>query len=516
MEFNESNKIIGKLLDKYFAWLIFFLIFLRLTSAGVSPYAVDFDESIIINWGQRAWSQLQFYLFAPEYTKWEMLPSYLYSLPSYISISLTRITSATFGVLEIYFFKKILEVDLDLNSNDYSSKLLSINLITIFYLLCPWHFFYSRIIGTCQGVSLFFLVSYYYRHHIKVLVPASLFGLFFYTPFRLWFIFYPFIKKDKLFWFRYYGLVSTATGALLFLSKNNFLDFFKRGNYNFKDVQIDLIPNILSSIGFPILPPIKSYMEISPFFSADLIHEAFMKSLSGHSPLGFGISFLVLMGIFTSFKNKRWQNSTTLKVFSIWWVIQMIALSFMGPSTSRFILILPSFMYFAWLGLNDFFSIKITKRKVLFLTLLISLNIWPVLKIQSFLLNSSQHGEYFPQAIQDNAIAAQNSFPDVGAEKRVMLSYKLHHAFKLQSNRAPQFQAPEPVFEVIEKQIEEIYAKYGTALILFPKIFNAKVQKGTLELYRDAKLLLRQKYPRINQGELKLNNEVIGEYYLVK
>lgn len=495
-----------------FKWIFYALITLRLLSAFFSPQAVEFDESIIVNWGKKSWQELNFYLFAPEYTKWEMLASYLFSLPSFLSLSLARTLSALMGIAEIYLFKKILEKALA----ESAEKTQVIYLALTFYLLCPWHFYYSRILGTCQGVALFFYLSYLYKDQLKILIPTSLLGLFYYTPFRLWFVLIAIIKREKTFLLRYYSFTSLIGLLALWLSKNSIIEFFKRGSYNFLDVKINFLKNIAASIVFPFTPPLKDYLEISESFSADLIHESFLQSLGPNSPLGFGLSIMAIIGIYASFKAKLWQKSELFKGFVSWWLLQILALSFMGPSTSRFILLIPSLIYFGTMGIQFTLRLSNQKLKQSLITTCLLLNILGMAYAQSFLLDSQRHGKFFPQIILENALATQKQFPNLTASQKVFLSYKLHHAFLLQSKRAPRFIAPDPVFEGIEQTIEKIVDSKGQALIVFPQIFNPKVQKGTKELYRDAKLLLRQKYSKIKIGVLKKDNKEIGEYYLVE
>lgn len=496
----------------FFRWIFIALVSLRVLSAFFSPQAVEFDESIIVNLGQRSWQDFAFYLFSPEYTRWEMLASYLFSVPAFFSLSLARTLSALMGIGEIYLFKKILEIGL----SESKEKKQVIYLALIFYLLCPWHFYYSRILGTCQGVALFFYLSYIYKDQLKVLIPVSLLGLFYYTPFRLWFVLIAINKRKINFLVKYYFLTSLIVFFALWLSKNSIIDFFKRGSYNFLEVKINFLENIAASIIFPFSPPLKNYLEISKSFSADLIHESFLQSLGSNPPLGFGLSLMVTIGIYASLKEKLWKSSELFKYFTSWWLLQILALSFMGPSTSRFILLIPSLIYFATMGIQ--FTLRLSNQtlKTSLISITLLLNLSGIAQSQSFLFDSNKHGKFFPQIIFENALAVQNKFPNFKKNQKVFLSYKLHHAFLLQSKRSPQFIAPAPIFQEFEQTIEKIVNSKQQALIVFPHIFNHKVQGGTKEYYRDAKLILRQKYSKIEAGILKKENKEIGEYYLVK
>ncbi len=259
-------------------------------------------------------------LYSPESTYWEMLPGYLYFLAWKFTWS-PRLFPGVLGILEILFIGRWVGKRYGSTEGWAASALLAI---------CPWHFFYSRIIGTCTGVILLFLIS---RSSVGT-VSSRVTGLLYYATFRLvWLrdVIEGVIKRDRR---RLIGCGLSLLVALLLvlISPSPLSAFFSRGNYNFLNVNLSVFRNYFTSLCFPFFPFPLSYRESNASFLADFVHSALASSVPG-PVLGWGIAALSVWGLILLIKRAR---EELFFLLGIWFM-----LGFMGPSLSRFLIVLP-------------------------------------------------------------------------------------------------------------------------------------------------------------------------------
>ena len=84
-----------------FCWLSLSLSFvLRFCFLQTSPNGLDIDEAAILYWGEQFLLHGKWYVYAPEFTRWEMLPGVIYSLLSGFGTISVRLIPALIGVIE--------------------------------------------------------------------------------------------------------------------------------------------------------------------------------------------------------------------------------------------------------------------------------------------------------------------------------------------------------------------------------------------------------------------------------
>lgn len=110
--------------------------------------AYEVDQAMILYWGRDHWRNGTLAVFGPEFTRWEMLASYLYG-----GLDLLGVDPRA-GVLAL----STLEIAL---TGAVACRLWSrgAGLVAMAFLaVLPWHVFYSSIVGTCVAVGIWPLV----------------------------------------------------------------------------------------------------------------------------------------------------------------------------------------------------------------------------------------------------------------------------------------------------------------------------------------------------------------------
>lgn len=512
MTINPDNMNTGQRLRIAY-YCIGIIVAYHLTTSFFYLQGTDFDESIVLNWGQRAIKEFKLYLYAPEYSKWEMLSSYFYGLNAFVSIRWTRTICSIIGLLELYLFFRFIKKQ----ENQPQKRKINTSPNQIYLLLlaltCPWFFLYSKIMGPVHGVTVFFLLAILYLHRPVLLSIITTLGLFTYTPFRLFFPFFIFLKpKDKK---TYLSICLTAiySLSLIFLSNTPIKDFFTRGSYNFLNQEIPFFKNIISSIIFPFIFPINFYKKISPNFTADHIHESLMDALKLSPPLGFGLAILSLIGIGLILKKIYQQKSITKEThnqFFVWWLINIVFLSFMGPSLSRFILIIPSLFYFAYFAIE-----KLSKQKFFhkIIVLAIALNLISMINIHNFISSDQRTMSYYPTHISKILQFIKEKHPDVIDQNIIFFSGRTHHIYLFHSQFETVYRSPSPPYNSRVLQYLKQKNIDNNFIIILSTPYASDLYQENKRIYRAIKKQIQSKYPQQKLREIVLNNEKLGDYY---
>ncbi len=307
-------------------------VFLRCFDLNNTPRSVDIDEASILYWAKETLKWGKFYVYAPEGNAWEMLPGYLYHFASNFFWS-PRVLPNLWGLLDLWLVYLLAKRQFSHQAGLMAAALLA---------LSPWHIFFSRVVGTCMGLTTLVLWGFY-------LLPKKqsfwhmfrhCFGLLYYTIYRVFFIFeFLYYLKKK----NYKQALWSICGALLFglvvaISESPLTEIFTRGTYNFMDVKLNYAENIIWSFLVPFFPLAEQFRAITDHFMSDYVHTGFNLAL-GFSPApGWGASLLFLGSLAILLRKPKQITNLPLFVFI---ALMYVALAFMGPSHSRFQFLAP-------------------------------------------------------------------------------------------------------------------------------------------------------------------------------
>ena len=133
-------------------------------------------------------------------------------------------------------------------------------------------------------------------------------------------------------------------------SESKVSDFFRRGDYNFLRVNLNLLANFLASAMGPFLPLPERYIHTGEFFMADYVHFGLSDSLRSRPALSYGISLLSLLGVATSVRRVLAKKADPLSSFLVLVGLTWLVLGALGPSLSRFLFLAPVWVIFAVQG----------------------------------------------------------------------------------------------------------------------------------------------------------------------
>jgi len=292
---------------------------LRLWGLDTHPSGLDIDEASILYWAGVSFKGFSFPIYSPQATHWEMLPGYLY-YPAYLFTGVLRLFPALIGIAEVVLLGVWVSRESDREKGLLAAALLA---------LCPWHIFYSRIVGTCTGVIFFFLLTRLFTSKL-----ARVGGLLYYTTYRLVWLRECIESVMKRDWRRLgAALISlVAVFGIILCSPSSLASFFRRGTYNFTTPQFSFLENYFQSLLLPFFPLSAAFRQTSDRFIADYVHTALADSLPG-PVLGWALALVCAVGIF---KGARRFPKEVIFLVGTW-----LALGFMGPSLSRFLIALP-------------------------------------------------------------------------------------------------------------------------------------------------------------------------------
>jgi len=328
--------------------LAFLAICLRFYGLRSHPAGYDLDEAGILFWAHESWRQGQFWLYGPEQTRWEMVPGWIHAFIGHFAFGLERLSPALMGCGEAALFGWLVRGRWGPRAGVLAATLL---------LLCPWHFFYARIIGTCVGVlALDLLVLKLLDDHkprVFAMAAVLLVGLFYYTTFRVMFglVFLLALRARDGRRVAAVGLAGLAALGLLALSASSFSEFLTRGTYNFRIPQGSIPLNYFFAGIAPFVSLPAAFRQITPEFLGDYVHTGFIRTLGSLPPLGFALGALSLFGagiVARDVFQKRAFRPTTWFLFP---VVMWLVVGFMGPSLSRLLVLAPFWLMLATLAL---------------------------------------------------------------------------------------------------------------------------------------------------------------------
>jgi len=293
------------------------------------PYGLDIDEAAILYWAEQSFRGRQFFLYAPEFTRWEMLPGFLHAGVAWMSGDTFRLSPALLGCLEILVLWMFADRILGRTAAWIAAAFLAMS---------PWHFYYSRIVGTCVGVSLLFLIALLLRDSLNGwAVIRHVGGLFYYTTYRLVILrlIGQYLSQRK---WKGVALAVMAVLAAMLLARVS--PFLERGAYNFQRPNLHFLKNYFYSLVSPFFPIAEEFSQTTREFMADYVHTGFCFALGGHPPLGWGFAIVSLVAIGWALVRRaavpKLLRDELLFVGGIW-----LILGFMGPSLSRFLILVP-------------------------------------------------------------------------------------------------------------------------------------------------------------------------------
>lgn len=307
---------------------------LRFSHLDSLPFGLDIDEANILYWAKKATEARELRAYAPEFTRWEMLPGYFYHAVQAL-FGVPRLGPAILGMLEVAGVGWLAGSLLGKRAGWAAAALLA---------LCPWHLYYSRIIGTCVGVSALALLALRVRSRGAALVHAG--GLLYYATFRL----VAFRMLAEAVWERRWRralVVMTSLALVLgvvYALEGSVGLFFSRGSYNFDRVGVDWARNLYFSLRAPFLPVPQPYAQTTDLFMADYVHTGLVRTLGGIPPLGWALSGLTVAGL-VSFALSR-ERRRVLTREALFLGGTGLAIGWLGPSLSRLLLVAPFLVVF--------------------------------------------------------------------------------------------------------------------------------------------------------------------------
>lgn len=318
-------------------------IFLRLSHLGDRPFGLDMDEANILYWAGESLRTGKWSAYAPEFTRWEMLPGYWYYAVEALFPAYPRLGPTILSILEIAATGWLAGSLLGRRAGWAAAALLS---------LCPWHLYYSRIVGTCVGVGLLAVVARQARERLGGAAVQTA-GLLYYATFRLValrvLLESLFQRRARAVLLSSVGLV-TAMGIVLAL-EGTIEPFLSRGAYNFQGVRLDALNNLLHALKAPFLPVPAAFAQTTDEFMADYVHTGLARSLGGSPPLGWALAALSAAGLLLLARlpkeRKRRLGAEGLFLVGCW-----LLLGWMGPSLSRLLIVLPFLALFAALAVE--------------------------------------------------------------------------------------------------------------------------------------------------------------------
>lgn len=308
------------------------------------PPGLDIDEANILYWAQKSVQDGQFLLYSPEFTQWEMIPGYFYQAIVYVT-GVYRLGPAILGILELialWFLARRLA----------GQRVAWI--ATAFLAVCPWHIFYSRIVGTCTGLSLLILTALLISDRYPLNLLNHIAGLLYYATYRLLIlrlILQSLIRRE---WKRLIAPIgaTAVTLILVLVTQSSLKPFFGRGIYNIAKPKLTILSHYLFSLLSPFIPVLDPYAHTTDTFMADYVHAGFTFSLRENPPLGWGLSLtlivLVLVEVWSLIRRKKLIPMPKELQAEVYFVLGIVAiLGVMGPSFSRLLIVVPFLALFA-------------------------------------------------------------------------------------------------------------------------------------------------------------------------
>ena len=326
---------------KYFLVLCLgWSIFLRFWQLNQTPSGFDMDEAQIVLTAKESIAAGKFYLYSPHSTYWEMLAGYFFALVEFFKRDLLRYFASIMSFLEIFMLFLIVRKNFSRPTALYAATFLA---------LMPWHIFYARILGTCNGVVLFALIAIYWINGPwwKV-IGIHLLGLAYYTTYRLVVlqILVSGLVQKKWKQVLWIGIAIGCFFLMAWFSSSPFKYIFARGSYNFTQISNwwHYGANYLYCLIAPFVFPLPYYQHLNSNFIVDYVHSAMMASIPYDTPLSWAGSGLILVGIIVYGKTLwRHRQDSRLQFFLSTGLLIFGVLGFMGPSMGRLTLLMPLF-----------------------------------------------------------------------------------------------------------------------------------------------------------------------------
>jgi len=309
----------------------------RLWRLDSIPYGLDIDEGAILYWARRSFAEGRWLAFSPEFTRWEMFPGYFYEAVAAVS-GLARLGPALLGLAEIALVGVVARAVSGARAAWLAMALLS---------LCPWHLFYSRVPGTCVGVSLWMLTATWLVAKGRSPWWAHAAGILHYTVFRLFWG----VRLVSALAARQWRVAGAAAGGaalaivITAISGSPIGDLFSRGSYNLTRPRMDVVENLWATVLAPFTGLGPRYAHTTALFMADYVHGGLAEALAGAPPLGYGLALAAGVGLILlvgELARKRQAASALAREVPLV-IIGLVALGPLGPSLSRLLWLTPWF-----------------------------------------------------------------------------------------------------------------------------------------------------------------------------
>lgn len=484
---------------------------MRFSFLSTAPYGMDADQSIILYWAQKNWENFDFALYGDEFTHWELLPGYIYYIFFKISDSY-RFGPALIGIIEALLMFKVAE------SLKFSKREA---LVASALLLCsPWHFYFSRIVGTCFGLSAIWMLTILVQQK-WLKATLDVLGFFYYTAYRV-VILGRFLqaarnpKKEA----SYFILTLTLIAGLLSVMQE-WPSVISRGSHLFEEDKYPFAWSYLSAflIWFgPSLsnwvPSLESIMEID-------ISQALVESIGIiETPMGWTVSALGFLGLVSFLKKiKNAEASENEKFILSLFGLGLIFIGF-SASYSHYVFLVPAFVIFALRGWTHLKNLQM-KRWVLFLALMESLTLSG--KLLHHLEKGNFSNDIFSDRVRSLSEQVENlTFKVSPQATQIITAHTLIEArFWAQQFKTffPISPMPRPAAKM---HFLESPKDQGTQVLIFEDPDLAHIPKyrsdmlEALQTYKEMIDLVQSEAQVLQSQDLKFRGLKIGTAYLVR
>lgn len=303
----------------------------------------EVDQAVILYWGRKAIQSKDLLIFAPEFTRWEMLTSYYYGAfdllnvnPQWGAYLLSAVEIAMLGA----FTRKIL---------GRAQGLIAMALLSVL----PWHLYYSSIVGTCVGVGLWpfalLLLSDSKKATITGVVLRAL-ALWHYSAFRCY------LAAEALWGLLHKNFKRVAApvagfalflGALLLVQPESWSIAFFRGGYAFNVPGFDYVRTYARAIVFFVTPALENHVQAFKEISDMEIGRALSHFMG---PWGFPLTLIGTLLFVVGFVQTL-RKKTPLRFLAFYLVVSVLLAGF-APSLTHYLFLAPVAILFVVAGLT--------------------------------------------------------------------------------------------------------------------------------------------------------------------
>ena len=165
----------------------------------------------------------------------------------------------------------------------------------------------------------------------------------------------------------------------------------------------------------------------------------------------------------------------------------------MGPSLSRFILIIPSLFYFAYFAIE-----KLSKQKFFhkIIVLAIALNLISMINIHNFISSDQRTMPYYPTHISKILQFIKEKHPDVIDQNIIFFSGRTHHIYLFHSQFETVYRSPSPPYNSRVLQYLKQKNIDNNFIIILSTPYASDLYQENKRIYRAIKKQIQSKYPQ--------------------